>query len=229
MSDPVRVFLVDDHRMFAEALEALLNGEPGIQMAGWAASAEEALEQFGDACPEIVLMDVDLPGMDGVAATMSLKATCPETHVVIITAFQDSSVIARALEAGASAYLPKTRAADEVMDVIKAVAAGDAAVVGTGNLAAVLEKLEEGKRHRIDAERRAGMLTSREVEVLRNVAEGKSTGEIAAHLYISPLTVQTHVKNILSKLGARSKVEAVTFALRHGVIHLKKENGERVV
>ena len=219
MSGPVRVLLVDDHRMFVDLVQVLLDGEDGIDMVGAAGTAEEALELCAGSCPDVVLVDVDLPGMDGIEATRRIRDLCPAVRVVIVTAFQDWEVMARALEAGATAYVPKTHAADELIQVIRQAANG-ALVLPSGDLAAVSARVQTARRARPESERAASLLTGREVEVLSAIAEGRTTAEVAQFLHISPFTVQGHVKNILAKLGARTKLEAVTLALRAGIIEL---------
>jgi NarL family two-component system response regulator LiaR len=221
MKDLLKVFVVDDHRMFTDALEVLLESEKDVVLVGRTGTGEEALEALGDDCPDVLLMDVDLPGMDGIEATRRVKEMCPSTQVVVITAFQTRETIARAIEAGASGYIPKTRAADELVDVIKLAASGET-VMPAEEIAPVLARLQDGRQVRTEAEMRLTQLTSREVEILQSFAEGNSVREVAALLYISPGTVQTHTKNILAKLGVHSKLEAVTLALRHDVIRLER-------
>jgi two-component system, NarL family, response regulator LiaR len=219
LSGPTRILVVDDHRMFGEALELLLGDEEDLEVLGSVGSAEDALEVAAGNRPDVVLMDIDLPGMDGIEATRQFAERFPGTRVVMITAFQDSAVVAGAIEAGALGYLPKTQAADRLVDVVRRASAGDM-VLPAGDIAEVLVRLQESHRTRSDAERVLSQLTSREIHVLQSIGDGKSTNEIAAALFISPLTVQTHVKNILGKLGVHSKLEAVTFALRHGLIRI---------
>ena len=221
MTDVVKVFVVDDHRMFTDALEVLLKSERDVTLIGRTSTGEEALKVLGEVCPDVLLMDVDLPGMDGIEATRMVKQACPTTNVVVITAFQTRETIARAIEAGASGYIPKTRAAEELVEVIKLAASGEA-VMPAEEIAPVLARLQNGRQVRTEEEMRLVQLTSREVEILQSFAEGKSVKEVAATLYISPGTVQTHTKNILAKLGVHSKLEAVTLALRHQVIQLER-------
>jgi NarL family two-component system response regulator LiaR len=221
MKDLLKVFVVDDHRMFTDALEVLLESEKDVVLVGRTATGEEALETLRDDCPDVLLMDVDLPGMDGIEATRRVKEMCPSTNVVVITAFQTRETIARAIEAGASGYIPKTRAADELVEVIKLAASGET-IMPAEEIAPVLARLQDGRQVRTDEEMRLTQLTSREVEILQCFAEGNSVKEVARLLYISPGTVQTHTKNILAKLGVHSKLEAVTLALRHDVIRLER-------
>jgi DNA-binding NarL/FixJ family response regulator len=216
--ESIRVLVVDDHRMFADAIELLLAGEEGLEVVGVAETAEEALDVCDRECPAVVLMDIDLPGMDGVDATKRVLETCPDARVVVVTAFQ-GEVMMRALEAGARGYLPKTRAAEELTGVIRRAAAGEM-ILPTGEVGGVPSSLRKDRSAKSGALERLGGLTSREVQILQALADGMSTSEVAEALVISPLTVQSHVKSILFKLGVHSKLEAVTIALRHGIIRV---------
>lgn len=217
MRPKVRVLVVDDHRMFAEALEMLLAGEEDVEIAGAVGTGEEALEVVARVGPDVVLMDIDLPGIDGIEATRRIRELSPLTQVVIITAYQEPAVMAQAIEAGACGFVPKTETADQLVGVIRGAAAGEM-ILPSGDIRAVLGKLQAAQRARNDADRLIDQLTSREIQILQSIAQGRSTKEVAESLFISQLTVQTHVKNILGKLGVHSKLEAVTFALRHDVI-----------
>jgi DNA-binding NarL/FixJ family response regulator len=219
----ITVLVVDDHRMFAEAIELLLAGQPGIEMIGIAGTGEEALQLAAQRPPDVVLMDIDLPGIDGIETTKRIKAEAPDAQVIVITAFQEPATIAAAIQAGASGYVPKTKAADELFDVIKRAAAGDM-ILPAAQIGPILERLQQVKRDMSDAEVRLAELTSRELQVLQAMADGSSTAQLARDLFISPLTVQTHVKNILAKLGVHSKLEAVTFAVGYGLIHISSRN-----
>ncbi len=219
MTEPISVLVVDDHRMFAEAIELLLGGREGIEIVGTVGTGEEAVDLVKHRPPHVVLMDIDLPGIDGIETTRRIRAEVPEAQVIVITAFQEAGTIASAIQAGASGYVPKTKAADDLLSVIKSAAAGEM-VLPSGQLSQILSALQEQKRGASEADRRLGDLTSREIQVLQAMADGKATPDVARELFISPSTVQTHVKNILSKLGAHSKLEAVTFAVRHGLIRI---------
>jgi DNA-binding NarL/FixJ family response regulator len=160
-------------------------------------------------------MDLDLPGVDGIQATRRIRELSPDAKVVVLTALQDPEVIADALAAGACGYVPKTSAVDDLMDVVRRAAAGEL-VMPVRDLAPVLEQLRN--THSVpEGERLLRRLTPRETEILRSLAAGRTTTQVAEHLGISALTVQSHVKSILAKLGVHSKVEAVRIAWRHGL------------
>jgi DNA-binding NarL/FixJ family response regulator len=215
MPQPVetRVLVVDDHEVFSEALELLLGRQPDLRLVGSARDADEAMAML-DHEPDVILMDLDLPGMDGIEATRQIRHVAPQTKVVLLTGIQSPEVIAEALAAGACGYVPKTRAVDELMDVVRRAAAGEI-VMPEGDLAAVVERLHSA---RVDPGLSAiERLTPRETQILSALASGQTAGEIAADLEISSLTVQSHMKSILAKLGVHSKIEAVTIAWRHGL------------
>ena len=208
-----RVLVVDDHEMFSEALELLLRRQPDVRLIGSARDATEALGMLEEE-PDVVLMDLDMPGINGIEATRQIREAVPNAKVVLLTAVQSPEIIADALAAGACGYVPKTRAVDELMDVVRRAAAGEL-VMPERDLAAVVEQLR-GSRP-TTGELALRRLTPREAEILRSLAAGETTTQIAEALGISALTVQSHVKSILAKLGVHSKIEAVTLAWRHGL------------
>jgi DNA-binding NarL/FixJ family response regulator len=213
--DATRVLVVDDHEMFSEALALLLSRQDDVRLVGSARDAEEALRLVDDDEPDVVLMDLDLPGVDGIEATRQIRQAVPKAKVVVLSGVVDTETIADALAAGACGYVPKTRAVDELLDVVRRAAAGEL-VMPERHLAPVLEQLQSG-RIAPTGLRALKRLTPRETEILRSIAAGEATAQIAAQLGISALTVQSHVKSILAKLGVHSKIEAVTLAWRHGL------------
>src|SRR5262245_5386453 len=212
-SAQIRVLVVDDHAGFSQARELLLGRQPDLRLVGSARTADEAMEMLAE-LPDVVLMDLDLPEIDGIEATRRIRAITSDAKVVLLTGVQSPEVIADALAAGACGYVPKTRAVDDLMDVIRRAAAGEI-VMPERDLAAVFERLELA---RADSGQAAlERLTPRETEILSALASGHTANEIAGSLGISSLTVQSHMKSILAKLGVHSKIEAVTLAWRHGL------------
>jgi len=219
----IRVLVVDDHRMFADAIEVLLRGEPGITWAGAAASGEEAMDMVAAGCPDVVLMDIDLPGMDGVEATRRLLEICPDSRVVAISALQPDRVLTRVIEAGAVGFVAKSRAADELLKTILRAAAGEI-VLPEHDLPNVLHRLQHSKHRREESQELANRLTSREIQILEAFTGGRNTQEVAQALVLSAHTVNSHLRSVMAKLGVRSKLEAVLFALRNGAIQLPRSD-----
>jgi DNA-binding NarL/FixJ family response regulator len=226
VSDPTRVLIVDDHRLFSQALELLLRGEDGIRVVGTAATGEEALEFCRDHGVDVALVDIDLPGMDGIAVTARLQESHPDLRVVVITAFQQPDVMARALRAGACGYVMKTDLADTLVGAIGMAMAGNM-VLPAGRLAPTLSPSGRWGRGAAaerpppssgGAVRSGGPLSDREVEILQAIANGRTTFEIADSLAISEHTVRSHVKRVFSKLDAHSKAEAVRKGVHLGLI-----------
>jgi len=216
MSQPAavtRVLVVDDHEMFSEALELLLGRQPDVELVGSARSADEAMQML-DASPDVVLMDLDMPGTNGIEATRRIREVAPDVKIVLLTAVQSPEIIAEALSAGACGYVPKTRAVDDLLDVVRRAASGEM-VMPERDLAAVIEQLQGTRASQGELALRR--LTPRETEILQGLAAGETASQIAASLGISALTVQSHVKSVLAKLGVHSKIEAVTLAWRHGL------------
>lgn len=213
------VLIVDDHKMFGDAIELLLGGEEDIEALPVVRDAESALEVADHTCPDVVLMDIDLPLMNGIEATRRILDLCPGTSVVVITALMDMDLISRAVRAGASGFVSKQRAADELLATIKLAAEGETVFL-THELRAMV-----GSMPGRDASSGPPALTRREVEVLQAFADGLTTDEVAERLFLSRRTVQGHVQNILIKLQVRSKLEAVLYGLRNGEIRLRATDG----
>jgi DNA-binding NarL/FixJ family response regulator len=205
--------------LFADALALLLTDHDEIQVIGAAHSAEEALERWGQEKPDVVLMDVGLPRMDGIEATRRLRESNPDVQVVIITASQDDDVIAKAVDAGASGFVPKTYAADELVSVIKRAAVGEM-VLPTNRLLQTFALIERVRQSRAVAVQLLGQLTNREVQILQGMAEGRSTDGIADWLGISVMTVRTHIKSLMGKLGVHSRLQAVAMGIREGFVRI---------
>lgn len=207
----IRVLIVDDHQVLSQGLAAVLGAQEDLDVVGIAPSVEEAVGSVRRNRPDVVLMDYELPDGDGVEATRAIKEIRPETKVVMLTSFTDDAVLVQAIEAGCSGYITKHKAIEEVASAVRAAEAGEA-LISPSMLARLLPKLRRGGRG-LGAD-----LTSREREVLGMLAEGMSNAAIADKMVISLHTVRNHVQNVLTKLHAHSKLEAVAVATREGLL-----------
>ncbi len=208
--------LVDDHRMLREGLRRSLEDE-GFDVLGEAADGLEAVRMAAELRPEVILMDVTMPEMDGVEAVRRIHEECPEIRVVMLTMHADADVLAQAIRAGAAGYLVKDCSTDEIADAVRMAANGDTAL--SPQLASTM--LEELRRLNAPPETEEDRLvTKREEEVLQLIADGCSTPEVAAKLYISQKTVKNHLASVYQKLDARDRTQAVLMAVRMGIVRL---------
>jgi DNA-binding NarL/FixJ family response regulator len=216
--EAIRLLICDDHRLLTDTLADVASHDPRLALLPAVHSAEEAVELARHTHPDVVLMDIEFRGsMNGIEATRRIKQNSPATKVVIMTAHDDEGLLVEAVEAGASGFLRKTEGVDEFIGAVKAAAAGEI-LIDRAALARLLPKVAREREVRRDAQLLLGQLTDREREVLSHLAKGMRNDEIAGALFISPQTVQTHVRNVLAKLGVHSKLEAVAFAVRHGAV-----------
>ena len=213
---PIRVLLVDDDELMRAGLAAVLSSDPGIEVVGQASTGRHALERVRAVHPDLVLMDVRMPDLDGIAATRQLLATSHEVKVVILTTFEQDDYIFNALNAGASGFLLKRTRPEDLLSAIHAVAAGDS-LLSPSVTRIVLEHLARQPALTLASTRRLNELTPRELQVLELIARGHSNREIAADLVIEESTVKTHVKRILLKLDLRDRIHAVIFAYETGL------------
>lgn len=204
---PIRVFSVDDHPLLREGIGALVNNQPDMVLVGEAATGAEAIQLFKQYVPDVTLMDLRLPDMSGIDTLIAIRTEFPEARIIMLTTFEGDVEIQRALEAGARGYLLKNMPPSELVDVIRQVHAGKKRIPP-----AIASQLAE---HMTD-----GTLTEREVEVLRQVAEGNRNRKIAEKLFISEETVKVHIKHIMEKLGASDRTQAVAIGVRRGIIQL---------
>jgi DNA-binding NarL/FixJ family response regulator len=211
----LRVLVVDDHRLFRSGLRDVLE-ESGIAIAGEADSGEEALELAPAMSPDVVIMDLTLPGISGAEATRRLLAADPKLTVLVVTVSADGDDIDEALAAGARGYLLKDATARELVAGVRAAAAGEAPLsppVATRLVAS----MRDARRAR-DAAGDPADLSERELQVLRLISEGRDNTQIARALYISPETVKDHVSHILSKLGVENRIQAAVYAVRTDLV-----------
>ncbi len=207
---PLRIVVVEDHALVREGTAELLEREPGITVAGQASSAEEGLQLIGSLRPDVVLVDVELPGMNGIALARAVAGQAAAARVLILSAYDDYAYVIGALEAGVAGYLLKTATARELADAVRTAASG-ALVLDE----AISRRLT--RRWRDAPQRPSPGLTARETEVLRLVARGLPNRQIASELGLGLRTVESHVSSILSKLGLTSRTEAALYAVSQDV------------
>jgi len=214
---PIRVLLVDDDALMRAGLDAILSSDAGVEVVGDAPDGRVAVEQVRRLRPDVVLMDVRMPVLDGLAATREVVAVAPDVRVVILTTFEDDDYIFGALTAGASGFLLKRTSPEQLLEGIRAVAAGDS-LLSPSVTRRVIDRMATLPSGGAVLDRRVEALTAREREVLEQLARGLSNAEIAGALVIEESTVKTHVKRILMKLGLRDRVQAVIFAYESGLV-----------
>jgi DNA-binding NarL/FixJ family response regulator len=210
---PIRILIADDHSVVRQGLKMFLTLDPELEVVGEAANGEEALNMSRALSPDVVLMDMLMPVMDGIAATTRIRAEMPDTEVIALTSVLDDGTVVGAVRAGAIGYLLKDTQADELCRAIKAAAAGQVQL----SPEAAVRLMREVRTPDVPAT----TLTDREGEVLRLVAQGKANKEIAATLMIGEKTVKTHVSSILSKLDLQSRTQAALYAAQHGLASLE--------
>ena len=216
----IDVLLVDDQNLIRQGIRVLLEIEPDIRVVGQAADGREAIRQVQTLHPQVVLMDVRMPGMDGVAATRELAGRFPEVGVIILTTFEDDETVFDGLRAGARGYLLKDVSSEEMAEAVRKVAAGEALIQSrlTRKVLAEFSRLASTPAFPSDPQPLPMALTERELQVLRALAHGLSNREIAAQLVITEGTVKNHVSNLIDKLGVRDRTQAVLKGQELGLI-----------
>ncbi|MDR7433532.1 MAG: response regulator transcription factor [Armatimonadota bacterium] len=212
----IRVLIADDHTIVREGIRMILTAQPDIEVVGEAANGQEAIELTRKLRPDVVVMDISMPGVSGIHATKAIKAEMPEVNVLALTMHEDETYVFQLLKAGAAGYVLKRGAASDLVNAVRAASKGEAFLYPSVAKAVVqdyLQRVEAGEeRERWDG------LTQREREILKLIAEGYTNQEIAQKLYISVKTVQTHRAHILEKLGLHDRTELVRYAIRKGLI-----------
>lgn len=212
----VKVLIADDHAIVREGVRMILDKEQDIDVVGEAGHGEQALEMAAKLRPHVVVMDISMPGMGGIEATQRLRAQYPHIHVLVLTMHEDESYVFQLLRAGASGYVLKRAAAQDLVQAVRAAAKGEAFLYPS-----VARKVVEDYLRRVESgeeKDRYDGLTTREKEILTHIAQGLSNQHIAEKLYISIKTVQTHRAHILEKLGLHDRTELVRYAIRKGLI-----------
>lgn len=212
----IKLMLVDDHEIVRAGLRMMLEAEPGFEIVYEAASAEEALDQMEGCAPDVIIMDISLPEMDGVAATCRIRDKCPQTSVLALTIHEDERYFFRMLEAGAAGYIPKRAAPNDLVEAIRTVHKGQVYIYPSLATALVRDYLQRA-RNVGDEKQLYDGLTERQRQVLTLIAEGWSNAEIAKRLDISVKTVARHKENIMIRLDLHSRTELIKYAIRKGL------------
>lgn len=212
--NPIRILIADDHGVLRAGLHALLDAEPDLQVVGEATNSQETLGLIDTLRPDVILLDISMPGLGGIEITRKIKATGSEAHVLILTVHEDEGLLRASLQAGAAGYVPKRAVEAELINAIHAVQRGDLYVhpAMTRYLVKDLSPLSLPSDEEIEP------LTDRDIEVLRLIAQGHTNRQIADILSIGVRTVETHRANIMSKLGVRGRAELVRYAMDHGLL-----------
>jgi len=219
--EKIKVLLADDHKLFREMLFHFLSEEEEIEILGEAGNGKEAVAKTGELKPDVLLLDIDMPEMNGVEATKIIAKEYPQTKIVIVTALEEDEFIFQLIKNGASGYLLKDSSLAEVLQGIKAAHSGEALIQPkiVNKILRQLVKLMDNPP--IPAPEEIKSLTAREIEVLKLAAQGANNKEISAQLFICEPTVKTHIGNIMHKLNLRDRVEMVLFAVQHRIVSLK--------
>lgn len=210
MSGPVRIVIADDHPVVRAGLEGMLSAQPEFEVVGQAADGNEAVRLASRLKPDVVLMDLRMPGMEGVAATKEIREKHPGINVLVLTTYDSDADILRAVEAGATGYMLKDAPREELFRAVKAADRGEP-LLAPRVADKLMRRMREPERDKISA---------REVEILQLVARGKSNKDVAKSLHISEATVKTHLIHTFSKLGVDDRTAAVTAALEQGILSL---------
>lgn len=203
----IKLMLVDDHPAFRKGIAALIESEPDLEVVAQTGDGAEALALYRRARPDVVLMDLRLPGMSGVEATLAIRKEFPDARIIVLTTFDADEDIYRAIQSGAQSYLLKDTPDEELAATIRAAHAGEA-------------KLPARVAQRLAERRRRAELSARELDVLHHLIRGRSNKEISSAMFLSEDTIKAHLKSLYGKLNVRDRTEAAISAVRHGIVHL---------
>lgn len=220
MSEAIRVLIVDDHTIVRKGIRALLAETEGIEVVGEAGNGQEAVAQADALRPDVILMDLAMPKLDGIEATRQIKAGRPESRILVMTSFAADDKVFPAIKAGALGYLLKESGPEDLVQAIRQIHRGESSLHPT-----IARRLLQEITHPADRPPTPNPLTGREAEVLQLVAQGLSNQDIAGKLNISDPTVRTHVSNIMSKLHLATRIQAALYALREGLVTLDTDGG----
>ena len=216
MPQPIRILLADDHTIVRDGLRALLERQPDMEVVAEAGNGRECVRMASEHAPDVVMMDVAMPEMNGIEAARRIIADSPETHIVMLSMHRDESYVLRSLKAGALGYLLKDSPRDDVLAAIRAAAVGRPWL--SGKVASLMREDYMRQLESRGLEDSYDLLTDREREILQLLAEGKANKEVANLLFISPTTVETHRGHILQKLGLHSTADLILYAVRKRII-----------
>jgi len=215
----IRVLIVDDHTILRQGVKALLDNQEGIQVVGEAPDGREALKITDEVKPDVILMDIAMPGLNGLEATRRIKNKHPQIKILVLTMYTNEEYISQILKAGADGYLVKETAYDDLVSAIKAVQSGEAFMSPSISKKVIKTYIQQSQR---SEERAEDLLSSREREVLQLIAEGNSSKKIAELLFISPKTVENHRTHIMDKLNIHNRTGLIKYAIRKGIVDIDR-------
>jgi len=216
MTEIIRVLIVDDHTVVRDGLNALLAAEPGMEVVGSSADGIEAVRLAQELNPDVILLDLVMPRMDGVQATIEIKRNNPDARILVLTSFAENHQVFSAIKSGAIGYMMKDTSSEELIQAIRDTYHNKPALQPE-----IARKLMRDIQNQAGQESLVNTLTEREIEILQQVALGKTNQEIADELFLSERTVRTHITNILAKLRLSNRTQAALYALREGIAHMR--------